>query len=141
MVHAVIDKEMHMAERTTLDTFHQMLADLERDDWAALAQHPGLGETREHFPHVHAAFPDLRHTIESEFVNGEMLAAVVYLEGTHLGPYWGLAPTGKKVRYRILFIDQIVDGKVVLHHAAPDFLGLFAQLGAPLRPEGVNSEA
>lgn len=141
MVYEGIDEVIRMAERTTLDTFHQMLADLERDDWAALAQHPGLGETREHFPHVHAAFPDLRHTIESEFVNGEMLAAVVYLEGTHLGPYWGLAPTGKHVRYRLLVIDRIVDGKIVLHHAAPDFLGLFAQLGAPLRPEGVGAEA
>ncbi len=130
-----------MTERTTLEAFHQMLADLERDDWAALAQHPGLGETRERFPHVHAAFPDLRHTVESEFVKGEMLAAVVYLEGTHLGPYWGLAPTGKHVRYRLLVIDRIVDGKIVLHHAAPDFLGLFAQLGAPLRPEGVGAEA
>lgn len=130
-----------MAETTTLDAFHRMLAELERGDWAALAQHPGLGETREHFPHLYAAFPDLRHSIESEFVNGEMIAAVVYLEGTHLGTYWGLAPTGKKVRYRILFIDQIVDGKVVLHHAAPDFLGLFAQLGAPLRPAGAGMEA
>ena len=130
-----------MAEITTLDAFHQMLAELDRGDMAALAHHPGLGETREHFPNVRAAFPDMRQTVESEFVNGEMVAAVVYIEGTHLGPYWGLAPTGKKVRYRIVIIDQIVDGKVVLHHAAPDFVGLFAQLGATLRPAGVGAAA
>jgi predicted ester cyclase len=100
-----------------------------------------MGETREHFPNLHAAFPDLRHTIETEIVNGEMVAAVVYLEGTHLGPYRGVAPTSRKVRYRILMFDRIINGKVVLHHAAPDFLGAFAQLGTPLRPASTGSEA
>ena len=98
-------------------------------DWTIFDRHPGLHETRQHLPHLYAAFPDLSHTIEVELVEGELIGCMATLRGTHLGPFMGIAPTGKSVSFMLLLIDRILDGEIVEHWAIPDFLSLFQQLG------------
>jgi predicted ester cyclase len=99
----------------------------DQGDWTILDRHPGLHETRQHLPHLYAAFPDLHHTIETELVEGELIGCVATLRGTHRGPFMGMAPTGKQVSFMLLLIDRIVE-----HWAIPDFLSLFQQLGMTL---------
>jgi predicted ester cyclase len=106
---------------------------LERGDWAALEAHPGLYETRQQFPAMLAAFPDLHHTIETEVVAGEMIATVVTASGTHRADFLGIPATGKQVQFMVLSVDQVVDGKVVQHWALPDWMSLIAQLGAAIQ--------
>jgi hypothetical protein len=67
-----------MIDTTPQATLRSLSTILEQGDWAALEAHPGLYETRQHFPAMLAAFPDLRHTIELEVVAGEMIATVVH---------------------------------------------------------------
>jgi hypothetical protein len=79
----------NMIDTTPQATLRSLSTILEQGDWAALEAHPGLYETRQHFPAMLAAFPDLRHTIELEVVAGEMIATVVTARGTTLiDQYW-----------------------------------------------------
>src|SRR5215469_2603092 len=47
---------------------------------------------------LRTAFPDLHCTIEELVAEGDTVAARVTLSGTHLGPFIGIAPTGRSVR-------------------------------------------
>ena len=96
---------------------------------AAVADHPGLYETAQRQPHVRAAFPDLRTTIEHQVAEGDTVATRATLSGTHLGAFMGVAPTGKHLTWSVLLMDQIVDGRIVLHHANADWLSVLIQLG------------
>jgi predicted ester cyclase len=103
---------------------------MERGDWATLEAHPGMYETRQHFPFVFEAFSDLHHTIEIEFAHGEMLGIVATMHAVHSGTFLGIPPTGKQVHVMVISIDRIVDGKIVQHWALPDWMSLFQQIGA-----------
>src|SRR5829696_5848325 len=109
-----------MTTATPQATIRQLATILEQGDWAALEAHPGMHETRQHFPAMLAAFPDLRHTIELEVVAGELVASVVTARGTHRAEFLGVPPTGKAVAFMVLGIDRVVDGKIVQHWALPD---------------------
>ena|SRR5579859_2705206 len=112
----------------------QIMTAFDQGDWTIFDSHPGLSETRLHLPHMRAAFPDMHHTIEAELSDGEFIACVMTVHATHQGPYMGIAPTGREVRFMLLWIERIVDGKVIQHWALPDFLSLFRQIGATIQP-------
>ncbi len=69
---------------------------------------------------LRTAFPDLHFTIEE---------LVAELSGTHLGPFIGIAPTGRSVRQAQVHFVRFRDGKGVEHRAVRDDLGLMQQLG------------
>ena len=120
----------------------QIMSAFDQGDWTIFDSHPGLSETRQHLPHLRAAFPDMRHTIEVELSEGEFIACIMTVHATHQGPYMGIAPTGRQVRFMLLWIERIVDGKVIQHWALPDFLSLFRQIGATIQPaHAINSGA
>lgn len=106
-----------------------MLAAIERHDMAALAAHPGLSETVQYIPALLAAFPDLKHTIEEQIVSGEVVATRAVMRGTHRGPFMGAAPTGRRIEAMLLLMDTVVDGKIVLHYALPDWLATLVPIG------------
>src|SRR5262249_11971035 len=78
---------------------------------------------------MRAAFPDLHYTID-DLVLAENAAAVrVTLTGTHQGDFFGLPPTGRKVRVSQMNIEQFRDGRIAQHWRVTDELGLMRQLG------------
>ena len=123
-----------MTALTPQATIRHLSTILEQGDWAALEAHPGLYETRQHFPAMLAAFPDLRHTIELEVVAGDMIATVVTAHGTHRAEFLGIPATGKQVQFMVLSIDHVVDGKIIKHWALPDWMDIIYQLGATIQP-------
>lgn len=60
------------------------------------------------------------------------------MQGTHLGAFMGVAPTNKQVTLTVLLMDQVVDGKIVLHYANADWLGVLVKLGALPPPPGMT---
>jgi predicted ester cyclase len=107
-----------------------MIAAIDRHDMAALAAHPGLSETVEKIPTLLAAFPDLKHTIEQQIVSGDIVATRAVIRGTHRAPLMGVAPTGRRIEAMVLLMDTVVDGKIVLHYALPDWLAILVPIGA-----------
>lgn len=121
-----------MSTPTPHEVVRQVITAFDQGDWTIFDSHPGLEETRQHLPQLHAAFPDLHHTIETELREGELIACVMTVRATHQGPFMGVAPTGRDVQFLLVWIERIVDGKVLQHWALPDFLSIFRQLGATL---------
>jgi predicted ester cyclase len=113
----------------------RILEALDQKNFAALKEHPGLHQTVERQPWIRAAFPDLQTTVEHQIAEGDTVATRATLRGTHLGPFMGVAPTNKQLTWSVLLMDQVVDGKIVLHHANADWIGVLVKLGV-IRPPG-----
>ncbi len=78
---------------------------------------------------LRTAFPDLHFTIEELVAEGDTVACRVTMSGTHLGPFLGMAPTGRSVRQAQMHFVRFRDGKGIEHRAVRDDLGLIQQLG------------
>ena len=105
-------------------------------DLTLLEGHPGYWETRQIFPLLWTAFPDLTSTIEQQTIEGTWVTTRTTLRGTHLGAFMGVAPTGKAMEIIHIALDQIgEDGKVLEHMGVADWLraliafGVVAALG------------
>jgi steroid delta-isomerase-like uncharacterized protein len=101
-----------------------------RNDSTVLDDHPGLSETVAVMNQRAAAFPDLRLSVRKMIAEGDTVAYLVWLSGTHLGAFAGVPPTGRTIEYSAIGIDRLQDGRIVEHHANPDFLSVLRQLGA-----------
>jgi hypothetical protein len=77
-----------------------------------------------------AGMPDLSVAIEATVANAQMAAASFVYTGTHKGVYFGVAPTGKPLRFTSCDIFRIRDGKIAEHWGMGDIAGTLAQLKA-----------
>ncbi|TQM57932.1 ester cyclase [Humibacillus xanthopallidus] len=62
---------------------------------------------------VHTAFPDYRWELQDLVVEQDMIAARLIGQGTHTGPFDGMAPTGRRISTQELVIYRFADGKIV----------------------------
>jgi predicted ester cyclase len=86
-------------------------------------------------------FPDGEMTIDGLAAEGELVVALLTWRGTHLGDFYGAAPSGKKVEVTSIGIDRIVDGKIVAGWGEVDILGMMQQMGSlPLLPHTASVE-
>ena len=65
---------------------------------------------------------------------GDLVAYQCTWQGTHLGPWRGIVPTGKQVEWRATCFRRVVDGKVVEGWGTYDWLSVLEQLGAVSPP-------
>ena len=72
--------------------------------------------------------PDLSVAIEVSLASGDMAAASFVYTGTHQGIYFGVAPTGKRLRFTSCDIFRVRDGKIAEHWGMGDIAGTLAQL-------------
>jgi predicted ester cyclase len=72
--------------------------------------------------------PDLSVAIEASLSSGDMAAASFVYTGTHQGEYFGVAPTGKSLRFTSCDIFRIRDGRIAEHWGMGDIAGTLAQL-------------
>ena len=62
---------------------------------------------------VHTAFPDYRWELQELVVERDTIAARLLGQGTHTGPFGGIAATGRRIRTQELVIYRFADGKIV----------------------------
>jgi|694.fasta_scaffold151821_4 predicted ester cyclase len=129
-----------MNTETNKTIMRQLMQAIDQGDWAALETHPGLHETRESVPALHAAFPDMQTTMEQEIVAGDLITTVVTVRATHQQEFLSIPATGKPVSFMVIGLDRIVDGKIVDHWALPDFFGLLQQIGGVIVPSDAVME-
>ncbi len=77
-----------------------------------------------------ASFPDISFTEAELIAEGDRVATLWTLEGTHSEIYRDLAPTGRRIKVSGIQIDRLEGGKVVesWNHSSSD--GICAQLTA-----------
>ena len=114
---------------------------INQKDLARLEDHPGYWQTRQVFPLLFAAFPDVSSTIEQQTVEGTWVTTRTTLRGTHLGVFMGVAPTGKAIEIMNISLDQVEEGKVVEHFGVADWLRALIAFELVAAPAAVTSEA
>jgi predicted SnoaL-like aldol condensation-catalyzing enzyme len=77
-----------------------------------------------------AAFPDMHMAIDDVIAEGDKVVLQTTMSGTHQGPFWGIAPTGRRFAQHHVHVVRLADAKVVEHWAVRDDLGFLQQLGA-----------
>jgi C-1 hydroxylase len=75
------------------------------------------------------AFPDLQVTIEDIIAEGDKVWTSVKITGAHKGEFRGIAPTGKTITQKCVWIDRIADGKFIESWSIDDNLDFLRQLG------------
>ena len=114
---------------------------INQKDLALLEDHPGYWQTRQVFPLIFAAFPDVSSTIEQQTVEGTWVTTRTTIRGTHLGAFMGVAPTGKTIEIMHLSLDQVEAGKVMEHFGVSDWLRALITFEIVAAPPAVTSEA
>ncbi len=76
------------------------------------------------------AFPDLEITSDDQIAEVDKVAVLWTARGTHMGELMGIAPTGKPIEVRGLYLYRLAGGKLVERAGARDMLGLMQQIGA-----------
>jgi predicted ester cyclase len=95
---------------------------------------PGREGARLFYQMFLGAFPDARVSVDNMVAEGDMVAEMFALEGTHTGPFQGIAPTGRQIRVTGMTIMRITNGQIVERWSEADFLGLMQQIGAVPAP-------
>jgi predicted ester cyclase len=80
------------------------------------------------FTHRVEALAGLKIGIEASLAQGDLCAASFVYEDVHHAVYYGVAPTGRKLRFTSCDIFKVVDGKIVEHWGMGDIAGVLAKL-------------
>jgi steroid delta-isomerase-like uncharacterized protein len=103
-------------------------------DYVVHDRPPGLPTGRDAVPAIvasmRAAFPDLTLTIDELVAEGDVVCARSTFRGTHRGPIFGVAATGRAVEVSGLTMVRFRDGQLIESWVRNDQTGLLAQLGA-----------
>jgi steroid delta-isomerase-like uncharacterized protein len=86
------------------------------------------------------AFPDVTIEIKRLVASGEWVICENVATATHLGPFLGLAPTGRRVTQHLCALIRVRDGKMVEETVYYDQLERIRQLGSILELDGRRLE-
>jgi steroid delta-isomerase-like uncharacterized protein len=117
-----------------MDAFAALLADNYVNHQVSAATPPPVGNvspkqgTVAFFKARLTGMPDLKVAIEALVADKDHVAASFVYTGTHNGPYFGVAPTGKSLRFTSCDIFRVQDGLIAEHWGMGDIAGIMAQL-------------
>ncbi len=112
----------------------ELIDELIGDDFVDHVDIPGLeGVGRERYrasvEAVRAAFPDYREEIVWLIGEDHLAVSFALLSGTHEGSFYGMEPTGRKVRYHAMGALRFASGQAVERWGLGDSLVMMQQLG------------
>lgn len=76
-----------------------------------------------------SAFPDVQMTIEDHFAEGDRVVTRWTTTGTHTGELMNIPATGQQITVTGIYIQRIVNGKIVESWGLFDQMGMMQQLG------------
>jgi predicted ester cyclase len=112
-----------------LNGLNQVFAsDHVRHDPNPLLEDAGIEEYRQASARLRTAFPDARWVLEEILADGDRVIGRWSFRGTHNGPLLNISPTGKDVKYPILAIYRIEDGRIAEDWHILHSIGLWQEL-------------
>ncbi|MFZ6778786.1 ester cyclase [Undibacterium sp. Ji83W] len=79
---------------------------------------------------MRSGFPDIQWTLEETVAEGDKVVARFTMRGTHLGAFFGVPASGKKIAVQALNIYRFAGGQIIEERGQPDLLDLMRQIGA-----------
>jgi steroid delta-isomerase-like uncharacterized protein len=115
-----IDKVMSAFDRTFID--HQVVPGgaTMGNDWAAVRQAHIL---------LHESFPDVHFGVRDLIIEGDTVFLLVRAEGTHTGPFFGIPPSGRHLKWTATRVLRYADGIFVEGTSELDQVGILQQMG------------
>ena len=102
--------------------------------WLRPSTSNGQSVTREALKQALAArrvaFPDIHVTVDDQVAEGQKVSTRRTWQATHRGPYRGVAPTGKQVKWTQISVVRFSEGRIVEDWTVADELSILQQLGA-----------
>ena len=75
------------------------------------------------------AFPDLKYRTERLVIDGDTVVQILILEGTDIGGFMGLPPSGKAFRVPAVYTYELNGAKIMREQRVYDFTGVLVQIG------------
>ena len=75
------------------------------------------------------AFMDLKATFEQPIVDGHHVAVIGMCEGTNMGGFMGVPPSGRGFKLRTVMMFELRGDKIVREQRIYDFTGMLIQVG------------
>ena len=79
---------------------------------------------------LRAAFPDWHERVDELVAEGDLVASRYTSTGTHLGTFWGIAPSGRRVTVAEMALFRFAGDRIAEQWNVTDLLGLLRQIGA-----------
>jgi len=76
-----------------------------------------------------SAFTDMTYIDDDVIVEGDRVAQISRLAGTHAGEFFGLPPTGRHVEVQVAVFLKLADGLIREERRIYDFTGMLVQIG------------
>jgi predicted ester cyclase len=99
-----------------------------RHDPSGLLKNVGVQEYKQAFAAIRRAFPDAHWTVDELLEDGDRVIGRWTFHGTHDGPLFALAPTGRHVTYPIIAVYRIENGHIAEDWHVFHALGLWQTL-------------
>ncbi len=96
----------------------------------------GPASLKEAASHFREAFSDFHDTMENVIAEGDRVAYLGTISGTHDGELFGFPATGKPMAVRGVNFFRLADGKIVERWGQFDVLTMMVQLGLAPGPGG-----
>jgi steroid delta-isomerase-like uncharacterized protein len=74
-------------------------------------------------------FPDLTYRTERLIIEGAHVVQLLTIEGTDIGGFMGIAPSGKSFKAPAVFVHEFRDRKIAREMRIYDFTGVLVQIG------------
>ena len=88
----------------------------------------GTDGALEFIPRLRAGFPDFRFSILDQIAEGDRVATRWTIDGTHMGKFQGMPPSGKRIEVTGITIFRIANGKLIEGWTNEDLLGMLEQI-------------
>ncbi len=139
---AEVSESKAKLRRIVLEAFSEgrveVLDEVLAPDFVNHAGPPGLDRGIEGVKQVisneRAGFPDLQYEVIQEVEEGDLVTQHCRVTGTHLGPIFGVAPTGRRVMWNEIHIGRMAGGLVAEHWACNDMHSVWVQIGRVAPP-------
>jgi steroid delta-isomerase-like uncharacterized protein len=76
-----------------------------------------------------SAFPDIAYVDNEILIDGDRVVEIARLAGTHLGEFFSVPATGRRVEVQGVVVMTVADGFVVEERRIYDFTGFLIQVG------------
>jgi steroid delta-isomerase-like uncharacterized protein len=112
------------------DVFEELFAEDFLDHTPQPGRTPDKNGARQLYKILRTAFPDFHAEIHFQLADGDRITTYKTYYGTHQGDFFGIAATGRTIRFETVDVMRVRDGKITDHWGVANLFSLMQQLGA-----------
>lgn len=123
---ALVRRFFAVIEAGDFDVFDEIVAEGYDDHLAG--QQPGRENLKNYFRGLRAAFPDMTLPIAAMVAEGNLVAVLNSVRGTHRGDFGAFEAKGAKIDAAAFQLYRIENGQLAEHWEVADYATLFKQM-------------